>query len=249
MSDDKLKPKVDTTITTEKRIPVFASKLHQRVAAAQASQQHNVVEAGTLPNRIGLALDVSGSMSGYDYHHDDKGSIVEDKYTKIELLRNASEAFITSCGSDTAVAVATFPESHVRIPMSAELTLAAVEVRSLATLGNTPMAQTLRELLNNEPMTRCVCVSDGEADNPDLAAETAKQYSEAGIQIDTVHIGSSERGEALLRSIAKTTGGLFIKFKDVTQFAQNFKYLTPSLRGLLASGAVDAKALGAEEIK
>jgi hypothetical protein len=74
-------------------------------------------------------------------------------------------------------------------------------------------------------------------------------FKEAGVPIDCVHIGSSTGGESTLKEIAERTGGVFMKFTDVGNFAKNFKYLTPGYYGQLTSGAISAAALGATEIK
>jgi Mg-chelatase subunit ChlD len=108
-------------------------------------------------------------------------------------------------------------------------------------------------------MTRGVVVSDGVATDwteidIDQALESTKGkilqiYKEQGIPLDCVHISSSQEGEDLLRRIASETGGIFLKFSDVNAFSKAFGYLTPGYRAMLTSGSVDAKQIGAKEIK
>ena len=117
---------------------------------------------------------------------------------------------------------------------------------SLSTMGGTPMCEAMRDMLHNESLTRGVIVSDGEATDGD-PTRMAYEYKEAGIPIDCVHIGGDVRGEQTMKDIASITGGYFIKFTDVNNFSQNFKYLTPRYRGLLAEPGA-ARLLGASEV-
>jgi Mg-chelatase subunit ChlD len=109
-------------------------------------------------------------------------------------------------------------------------------------------------------MTRGVIVSDGAAtdwrdyfsnEEDDIKGnvdEILLKYKEAGIPIDCVHISLGTSGEELLRRIAATTGGIFIKFTDVSAFAQAFGYLAPGFRAMLTDGRVSASDIGAREL-
>jgi hypothetical protein len=118
-------------------------------------------------------------------------------------------------------------------------------------------------------MTRGVIVSDGGAtdwcdashndmisgsfglppNSSTITTSILQLYKEQSIPLDCVHISSGTDGEALLRRIAAETGGIFIKFSDVSAFARAFGYLAPGYRAMLTSGSVSARELGAKEIK
>lgn len=209
------------------------SALHQRMQSSVNKKAERDVLVSQLPNRIGLMLDVSGSMSG----------------EKIEMCRLAGSSFAEQCDpNETAVAVNTF-EPSVRINLTTQFNYISSEVQSLLTRGGTPMAEAMLDMLSNEPITRGVIVSDGEPDcRGSEVIRIAKDYKDAGIPIDCVHIGGSEDGERVLRDIAHITGGLYIKFTDVQNFAKNFKYLTPKYRALLMEPGA-ARLIGATEVK
>ncbi len=225
-----IKPKND--LTTPKIKIGSASPLQQRVAqAASVKAERQTIEAAsvaTMPNRIGMMLDVSGSMAG----------------DKIDQLRIAACAFLDSCdASNTAVAVNTF-EALIRINLSNSFQYHKQQIKTLSSTGSTPMGLAMSDMLSNESLTRAVIVSDGEPDDSGSVIEWAENFREASVPIDTVHIGDSESGESILRQVAEITGGLYMKFKNVQQFGQAFKYLTPKYRALLADPEVRAK-LGA----
>jgi Mg-chelatase subunit ChlD len=142
-----------------------------------------------------------------------------------------------------------------------EPALLMMETDKLVAGGGTPMFECLRQVINELSITRGVVVSDGEAtDLTDRYAEddggdektpirkAIKSWIDSDTPIDTVHIGDSAGGESTLRIIAELTGGVYLKFKDSSQFGQAFKYLTPTYRAqLFLPGA--ANAIGADEIK
>lgn len=238
MTDEKSKNNLTTpnqplTLDSRKRIGAAGSALHQRVAQAATKRVATEVAISALPNRIGMMLDDSGSMSG----------------TKAASARVASKAFLDACdASTTAVAIKTFdPTFEVRL--TNQLGYAASECQQLSGVGGTALAECMQEMINNEPITQAVIVSDGEANDPYLALETARTYREAGIVCDCVHIGDSTSGEATLHEIAKITEGIYVKFTDVTNFASHFKYLTPTYRALLPANKEEcARLLGASEV-
>lgn len=207
------------------------SALHQRMQASLNNQAKQSTLVAQLPNRIGLMLDVSGSMSG----------------EKIQMCRLAGSSFCDQCDpAETAVAVNTF-EPTLRINLSTLFPYISAEISHLHTQGGTPMREAMIDMLHNEPITRGIIVSDGEATSGD-PLDVAKDYKDAGIPIDCVHIGDDTGGEETLRSIASITGGVYIKFTNVENFAKNFKYLTPKYRGLLMSPGAE-RLLGAREVK
>lgn len=247
------------------KVPVGVSKtgtgikiglpgLHARVKAAEQTQKKDATQAGieaaTMPNRIGLMLDCSGSMSG----------------EKIALLQKAYDGFTTACDmSTTALAVACFPggdaesgDSNFRgnhgsqikdLPLTNNQSIIMLHGMGFKADGGTPMMQAMERMIK-QPITRGIIISDGQANDPDGALGCAEEkYSPSETPIDCVHVGASHAGEELLKRIAKATGGIYIKFTDVAAFAKAFDFLTPARRSLLLSGAVNALGMGATEIK
>lgn len=224
----------------------------ERIRAATASRP----QPESLPNRICLLLDCSSSMS----HQEEMGN---DRYvSRIDLLKEAVGNFSQRCDySDTALAIETFP-STVCLSLVSSHSVIQNAMFGIQASGSTPMRHCVEAVIAKHPITRAVIVSDGEASDwsrglDDFNASNSiiydpsplKPYIEAGIPIDTVHIGSSQQGEALLRQIAERTKGVYIKFTDVSAFALNFGYLAPAFRAMLGDGSVDLKQLGADEVK
>lgn len=204
-----------------------------------------------LPNRLVLMLDKSGSMADV---------VTQKGESKIELLKQAVENFVNRCSpSDTAIAVRSFP-AGVTVELTNVNIFVTSAVKSCEAGGGTPMRQCLVDnaVLN---VTRAIIVSDGDAtdwnrwedfDNREESNNTysvLKTYIDKKIPIDCVHIGDSSGGEARLRKIAELTGGLYIKFTDISAFSTAFGYLAPSYRAMLTDGTVDASQLGAKELK
>lgn len=219
--------------------------------AARASQFQSAppsIDGTTKPNRITLMLDCSGSMAGQP----------------IEDLKNAVQGFAAACNwQDTSVAIATFPsgdgdDGHSDTPLVSEAAILMLEANRLQAGGGTPMFGCLERVIKNIPLTRGVIVSDGDAtdaygyglDGSDEGSRNKQlvPYIDSKTPVDTVHIGDSSGGEETLKEIARLTGGIFLKFKDIGQFATAFRYLTPTYRGLLMSPGAD-RLTGADEIK
>ena len=259
------------------------SALHARLAqqplppkpGAVATQEQPAGAApldlcATLQNRLGLMLDISGSM-GHS----------EDRKMKIDHLKEAIQNFLQSCDfSNTSCALEPFPPMYDEdeneevytsedfndddplaslMPKKPKLKgkkrrvltnihgLLSAEIDSLKHHGGTPMAECMKETLSIYPLTRGILVSDGEADNRHDAVNQAYEWKKADIVVDCVHIGRSISGEATLKEIARITGGMFIKFDNVSNFAKNFKFLTPANRLYLIAGG--ANLIGAKEVK
>ncbi|SRR6266852_5409847 len=228
-----------------------STPFQQRVNQAKA----NEVDPATMANRICLMLDKSSSMSTKERAGD----------SRIDLLKKALQNFIQRCDfTNTAIAIETFPESFELALTNSSLVLSTAGFMFEAG-GNTPMRRCVEAALGKVPMTRGVIVSDGEAtdwhnphgyDDDDTSDEKRSsqadsllaKYKEVGIPIDCVHISTDSGGEALLRQIATATGGLFIKFTDVSAFAQAFGYLAPGFRAMLTDGRVSASELGARDV-
>lgn len=217
------------------------SSFRQRIADSQKATSR-------LPNRIVLMLDCSGSMQEHE----------KANLRKIDLLNDAVKNFVQRTNfSDTAIAIETFP-SEIQVPLTNNLS--QLMVLNFSAGGGTPLHEAMVKTLDNHPLTRGIVVSDGDAtdwsgfgvnydeksSNPD---DILNQYKSVSIPVDTVHIGSSSSGEELLRKIAERTGGIYLKFTDVSAFSRAFSYLTPGLRGMLTDGSVSAQSLGAQEVK
>jgi len=203
-------------------------------------------------------LDKSSSMSAYE----------TQTKSRIELLKDAVNNFISRCNfNDTALAIETFPSS-IQVDLTNNSILLQGAMFGIDASGNTPMQQCVQRVLTAVPLTRGIIVSDGEAtdwydftrDDPFEDDEPRKTvlppgeallvtYKEQGIPIDCVHIGGSSSGETLLRHIAEMTGGLYLKFTDVSAFANSFGFLTPGYRAQLTDGSMSAAQLGAKELK
>jgi hypothetical protein len=236
------------------RIGSKTSPFQQRAKQAQAQAN----DAVTLPNRLCLMLDGSSSMNGGASFG---GSGYTTGPSKMDLLHQAIENFVNRCNlGDTAIAIETFPRGTELMMTNVGISI-IMAAQAIAPSGDTPMHRCVCESISKHSMTRGIIVSDGEATDWDRyhhkdeaeggsasGDEILRKYKEAGVPIDTVHIGDSSGGEALLRKIAKLTGGVYCKFTDVSSFATAFAYLTPGYRAMLMNGSVSAADLGADEI-
>ena len=226
----------DSLTQTPSRKATQMPRLHANLSQA-AKQQENLNPA-TLPNRIALCLDISGSM-----YSEENGK------QKIEHLKDACTSFVNSCNfTDTAVGIETFPSE-----VSQQLTtIGGYLISRILTMnggGATPMSAAMEVILMQHSVTRVVVVSDEEATDGPCSYDVAEKFAEAQVPCDTVHIGHEASGEARLKQIAEMTGGIFIKFDNVANFAKNFKFLAPAFRAMLTSGSVGVEALGAKEVK
>lgn len=209
--------------------------IHQRVAQAKAAplQPTNSFAGFANMSKIMIFLDSSGSMEG----------------SSISLLKDAVSKYLEDCGLANQVGVASFPEGVYESPTS-NLQLIHQRVHELVAGGGTPLEAALGYVIDNEPLTHGVIISDGCANSPQECVEIAKEYKLKGIKLDTVHIGEDSHGEQLLKDIAEATGGIYVKFTDVTSFAKSFAYLAPKKRSLLTQKGVSiAGLLGAAEVK
>jgi Mg-chelatase subunit ChlD len=237
------------------RLTSKSSSFKQRINEAKA----DVVDPNTMPNRICLMLDCSGSMDSREGDYD-KGQ------RRIDLLKDAVQNFVTRCNfRDTSVAISTFPQrSDKAMPLTTQSSVIIGYSVGLEPDGGTPLRACVAASLEDVAMTRGVIVSDGGAtdwrhyeddgdhstsENQPSSESLLQTYKAQGIPLDCVHISTGTDGEELLKRIAATTGGVFMKFTDVGAFAKAFSYLTPGFRAMLTSGSVTAKELGAKEIK
>lgn len=219
-------------IVNKNKIGIKSGGLHSRITEKELYDTvipPETKNVDTLPNRIAIMIDVSGSMSG----------------EPIKLLEQALQDFIQkSNSSDTAIAVESFPE-QVRIELTNDKVKLWMLCMRLRADGGTPMASTMQYCLDTYPrINRAILISDGQP-NSDPKYEV-ERYAKREIKVDTVHIGNSTEGEDVLRSISDITGGLFVKFKDIKSFANAFAFLLPETRNnaatlLLGSGANEVR--------
>jgi Mg-chelatase subunit ChlD len=248
------------------KLRIGLPSLHTKVAQAQQQAAQEVDTTQQMPQRIALMLDCSSSMG------EQVGAI-----TKMQALKNACEGFVEAIDFDkTSVAIATFPtangdyndEGNLRgsLKLTRSPDALKVAIASLNASGGTPLNACMSNVIESLSITRGVVVSDGEAgdmtvgytsprkENSDEPTDYREQgnavdgYVSMGIPMDCVHIGTDTGGEALLEWIAHSTGGVFIKFKDIASFGKALKYLSPRYRALLnAPGA--AALIGADKVK
>lgn len=181
-------------------------------------QEVKVRGVGDMEHRIGIVFDDSGSM----------GSGVGSKF---ENAKKGVEEFLRSCGKDNT-AVAIYPMFGGEIKLTINLPAVALFTAGIPLGGGTPLLETLKKMKDENPsLTRAIVFSDGQPNN--------SRFSDYGIPrgwdlvVDTVFIGSS--GEDFMRKLAELTGGIFLKFDpSKSNFATAFKYLSPSMRHLLA---------------
>ena len=226
--------------------------LHSRLKAAEILKDiAPKADPLKMPNRLAIVADFSGSMNepanGYRSISD---SETRSK-TKLQLLQEAIQDFaLRSNPSDTAIAVESFPAGF-RIDLTCDTQEVYMRMMGTSVLGDTPMGSGLHNALDHHSPTRCMLISDGEATDGDSSFEAARRLKNKEIICDCVHIGNSSSGEKRLQQIAEITGGMYMKFKDVASFSQNFHYLLPESRAAIAGMLPYERAnlLGATETK
>jgi len=227
----QIQKSIDTSVNPLKegtKLRSTASKFQQRVVEAS-------IDPLMLPDRIVLALDCSGSMCG----------------DKIESLKRAVVNFVRQCSpTKTALGLLTFGRStEDAVPLTTTYQIIEAVVNTASAQGGTPLYGCIDRIIRTSPVTRVVLVSDGCPTDRGSEHSIVTSYKESGIPIDCVHIGDDSSGEDVLRWISTETGGIFLKFTDIHALTTGLSYLTPGLRGLLQSGTVDSKTIGAKEIK
>jgi len=210
-----------------------------RKAAAEAARAAQLALSGTqevkpvitvsnaldCTDRIGIVFDDSGSMGG----------------NKILNAHKGVEEFLRNC-KPNQTAVCVYPMNMPPITLDAKLPSVALAVHEIAATGRTPLHNTALSMLRNEKLTRAIVFSDG---NPtDDGFETLVTLAkEQKIPIDTVLIGNW--GMEYMKNLAEATGGIFLHFDPAkTNFATNFKYLTPGYRAMLRDSNFKAKVEG-----
>lgn len=234
-------------ITKSNKITVGGG-LHGRLKAAEVLKEiAPPTDPRSFPNRLAIIADFSGSMDERATGRWDTDNVK----TKLNLLTDAVQDFaLRSNPQDTAIAVESFPKGF-RIELTNDSQQVYMQMLGVSTIGSTPMSEGMYNALECHNPTRAMLISDGDHDGGDDPFTAAKKYKSREIIIDTVHIGSSSRGEEALKRIAETTGGMFMKFKDVATFSANFHMLLPEGRAQLAGMLPYQRAelLGADEVK
>ena len=222
--------------------------LHGRLKAAEILKDvAPQTDPRTLPNRLSIICDFSSSMD-----ETVSGSWRDDnRKTKFDLLKEAVQDFaLRSNPQDTAIAVESFPHGF-RVELTNDSQQVYMRMIGASTLGSTPMSEGMYGALDNHSPTRAMLISDGDHDSGDDPYTAAKKFKSREIIVDTVHIGDSTRGEEALKRIAEITGGMYMKFRDVASFSQNFHWLLPEARAQLA-GMLPyevSNLLGCDEVK
>jgi Mg-chelatase subunit ChlD len=207
------------------------------------------IDPKTVPNRLGLVIDDSGSMGSMDNAH------------------KAVQGFTANCNMrDTNIAV--YPLNKESKHLVCDYDLVNLYVSGLQATGGTPIYKILENLITEENITRAVLFSDGSptdssclyeekesgafswnSKSPELAKKVIKIYNEKEIPIDTIYIGmEGSSGYEEMKELARLTNGTFINFKDSHSLAGGLKYLSPKYRALLANPEIKERIQRGEQI-
>lgn len=236
-----------SNLTKGNKIGSSGSSLHARIASKKMLDEIAPrPDPTSMPNRIGVICDFSGSM-------DESGGTTSynSMKTKLDLLKEGVQDFALRADTNTtSIAVESFPRG-LRIALTTDSQEVYTRMIGARTLGSTPMGEGMFATLEHHSPTRCLLISDGDNTDANQPFEAAEVMKNKEIVCDTIHIGNSSGGEETLKRIASITGGMFLKFKDVTSFSANLHHLLPGAReaiaGMLPYEA--AKLLGANEVK
>lgn len=212
-------------------------------------QQMKDINPKTVPHRLGLIVDDSGSM-GSD---------------GMQNVHKAVKGFTNNC-SPTDTSIAIYPLNMKPKSLVCDYDLVNLFVSSLQATGGTPIYGILDLLITTEDITRAVLFSDGSptdssilthgnegslwASKPrEVAIGTLKKYTDKEIPIDTIFIGNAgSTGYNEMKKIAEITNGTFIHFTDSNSLASGLKYLAPKYRALLANPDIKAKIERGENV-
>lgn len=247
MAENTKLAKQDTSLATKKPQPGLGLKRGIMSNIAQAEKTIKESDPLSVPNRLGLVFDDSGSMRDTDFDG-----------PKISNAHTAVKNFTTSCNfTDTSICL--YPLNKEGKTLTLDYDLLNIFVMGITASGNTPLYTTLKKMIEKESITRAVVFSDGsptdskllgDSENyfprTEIAKDVVKIFQNKEISIDTIYIGSGhtmvdESEDGMVRSqgylemeeLAKQTGGIFIYFKDSTSLSKNLKYLAPKYRALL----------------
>jgi len=215
-------------------------------AASPTSTYADMSTTVIFPDCSGSMDEVVGLPYGGDYN---RGT--EERHNKVYYCRQAVNTFLDNCfAGATRVGIASFPELVVVEP-TLDLLTVKQSAQAIDATGGTPMDEPLDFVIHEwTSVTHGIIISDGCPDSEQSALAAAQLYKDKGVKLDTVHIGDKdERGESLMKKIAELTGGVYIKFSNVKNFAENFKFLTPQHRLTLTTSKNPIALLGAADVK
>jgi hypothetical protein len=242
------------SITQPVKLGAKLNKFHQQVAdgAKQAVGTQPTATYADMSSTV-IFPDCSGSMADYvgdvDRGGYGRGSKDNEVHDKAYFCRQAVNTFLDNCfAGATKVGIASFPELVVVEPTHDLNTVRAASA-AIEPTGSTPMHEPLDFVIDEWVITHGIVISDGSPDDRSAVLEAAKKYRAKGVKVDAVHIGQDTGGEELMKSLAETTGGIYIKFTDVATFATSFKFLTPQHRLTLTTSKNPTLLLGAAEVK
>lgn len=228
--------------------------LRKGIGAARHEYEQTMknIDPKTVPNRIGIVLDDSGSMG----------------YEGMQNAHKAIKGFTNSCTlTDTSIAV--FPLNAKQQTLTCDYDILNAYVTGIGATGGTPVYGILYNLIEVESITRAVVFSDGEptdssclsgepqdnndfyygSKDPKKAMEVIAVYQRKEIPIDTIYIGpDATKGYREMKKLAELTNGTFIHFKDMSSLSTGLKYLSPKYRALLANPEIKAKIERGEQI-
>lgn len=201
-------------------------------------------------NKLAIVFDTSGSMA---HHETNEETYVMDPKSRIDYAKLAVKGFVDRTDLNiNAIGIMPFVETFQELSFfnySSISTDIISFVNGLNTLiGHTPLCKCILNVLNmEEKPSRVIVFSDGEATDkyPSFLNEIKKDPPLRTIVIDTVAIGQDSY---FLKQIAEATGGIYLFFKDISQFAGQLKYLSPQLRFLLTSQSVIDKVQKGEQV-
>ena len=173
-----------------------------------------------MPDRIGIVMDDSGSMSGQK---------ITDAHAGIdEFLR---------CCKPTTTAVCIYPMNEEPIRLNTTLPQTAIMIQKIKATGGTPLLETLDAMIAENSITRAIVFSDGSPNSEFAFDSVVAECVKKEIPVDTVYIAGSwghELAESFMKRLAEATGGIFMKFEaGKGTFRGSFKYLAPGTRMLL----------------
>jgi len=201
-------------------------------------------------NKIAIIFDTSGSMA---HHETDMETYTMDPKSRIDYAKLAVKGFVDRTDLNTnAIGILPFSEDYQEAAFfnySSISTDIISFVNGLnALIGHTPLCKSILTILNKEEKpSRAIVFSDGEATDkyPSFLEDIRRNPPIRTVIIDTVAIGQDSH---FLKEIAEATGGIYLFFKDVSQFASQLKYLSPQLRFLLTSQSVIDKVQKGEQL-
>lgn len=241
----------NTSITKSTKPPIG---LKRGIGAARASYAEIMknIDPKTVPNRIGIVLDDSGSMGseGMDNAH------------------KAVKGFTNSCNmTDTSIAV--YPLNAKAQTLTCDYDILNAYVCGIGSTGGTPIYGILANLIEQESITRAVVFSDGEptdssclvgespdnndfyygSKDPQKAMAVVAIYNRKEVPVDCIYIGEdTAKGYREMKKLAELTNGTFIHFKDISSLSTGLKYLSPKYRYLLANPEIKAKIERGENV-